>query len=171
MQYFIIIFLNDIFVLKLCRLIDFCSYMLSDCAKSCSELSTNSISSQESKNIGSFYDISGESDIYGNSIDFNQFRNKVVYVVNVASHCGYTQSNYEILRKLKQYKTNGFEIIIAPCNQFGAQEPGDETAIRNFAQGQQYDGIILSKADVNGASTRPLFKYLKTATSKQHISW
>ena len=143
--------------------------MLSDCTKSCSEVSKSSTNVHES--IGSFYDITGESDIQGNSIDFNQFRNKLVYVVNVASHCGYTQSNYEILRNLKPYRQQGLEIIIAPCNQFGAQEPGDVTAITHFAQTQQYDGIILSKADVNGAATRPLFKYLKSAANKQHISW
>lgn len=148
-----------------------CSYMLSDCAKSCSELSKAGMNVQESTTIRSFYDITGESDIHGNSIDFNQFRDKLVYVVNVASHCGYTQSNYEILRNLKPYKKHGLEIIIAPCNQFGAQEPGDTTAIKHFAQTQQYEGIILSKADVNGAGTRPLFKYLKSAANKQHINW
>ena len=85
------------------------NYMIQNCAKSCSQMTSNTFES--------FYDIQGEHDINGNPIDFNQFRDKVVYIVNVASYCGYTQSNYEILRTLRDYRSDNFEIIIAPCNQ------------------------------------------------------
>jgi glutathione peroxidase-family protein len=112
-----------------------------------------------------------EHGIDGEEINFEQFRGKVVYVVNVASHCGYTATNYELLRRLKPYVDQGLEIVIAPCNQFGGQEPGDESTITAFARKQGYQGIILSKADVNGPSSRPLYAYLKQVTGKTHISW
>lgn len=112
-----------------------------------------------------------EHDIDGNEISFEQFRGKVVYIVNVASKCGYTATNYELLRRLKPYVDQGLEIIIAPCNQFGGQEPGDGNVITFFARKQGYQGIILSKADVNGPSSRPVFSYLKAVTGKSHIAW
>jgi glutathione peroxidase-family protein len=55
--------------------------------------------------------------------------------------------------------------------QFGFQEPGDGVAIRSFAQKQGFEGIILSKQDVNGPKTRPLFAYLKHVTEKPFIEW
>lgn len=50
-------------------------------------------------------------------------------------------------------------------------EPGDATAIANFAKRQSFEGIILAKADVNGHATRPVFAYLKAMTNKNHINW
>ena len=97
-------------------------YMLKNCKTSCDLVESEA----KATNQGlpeSFYDIT-ETDLNGNQIDFAQFKGKVVYVVNVASQCGYTQSNYALFRKLKTYMQSGLEIVIAPCNAFGAQEPG-----------------------------------------------
>lgn len=107
------------------------------------------------------YDVEGERDIKGNVLDFSKFQGKVLYIVNVASYCGYTAENYELFRNLKKYRSQGLEIIIAPCNQFGSQEPGSAKAIYDFAETQEFEGLILEKGDVNGENTRPLFKYLK----------
>lgn len=112
-----------------------------------------------------------ETDINGKEVRFDSFRGKVVYIVNVASYCGYTKSNYDILRNLRQYIDRGLVMVISPCNQFGSQEPGDSNEITNFVSKRQYEGIILSKGDVNGPGTRPLFDYLKTTTGKHYISW
>ena len=118
-----------------------------------------------------FYDIE-ETDIKGEPLHFKQFAGKVLYIVNVASYCGYTAEGYQLLRNLQQYREQGLETIIAPCNQFGFQEPGDSTAITAFAVDKQsFDGIILSKRDVNGPDTRPLFAHLKAATGKNNIDW
>jgi glutathione peroxidase len=66
-----------------------------------------------------FYDIV-EDGIHDQKIDFKQFKGKVVYLVNVASHCGYTQSNYADFKTLKErFANDPFEIVIAPCNSFG----------------------------------------------------
>lgn len=60
------------------------------------------------------------------------YRGKVVLIVNTASKCGFTPQ-YEGLEELyRDYKDRGFEILAFPCNQFGAQEPGDAEEIANF---------------------------------------
>ncbi|RYG66782.1 hypothetical protein EON64_08970 [archaeon] len=64
----------------------------------------------------SFYDIV-EKDDKGNDVFFEKFRGKVVYGVNVASRCGYTQSGYSLLSKVTALKERGVEVCIFPCNQ------------------------------------------------------
>jgi len=71
----------------------------------------------------------------------------------------------------KRFKDQPFEIVLAPCNQFGSQEPGDEVAIQNFAAKKGFSGTILAKDEVNGDYTRPSFQYLKAVTGKSYITW
>ena len=146
--------------------------MLVNCAKSCALLRSQEAagSSKQQQSSSNFYSII-EKDINGKDISFEQFRNKIVYIVNVASYCGYTNENYEILKSLSSLRSNKFEILIFPCNQFGAQEPGDANQITNFASSRGFNGIILSKGDVNGQNTRPTFQFLKQATGKNQINW
>lgn len=139
------------------------NYMLAHCALSCQNVKLN-------KPSGSLYSIL-EDDIHGNVISFDRFRGKVVYIVNVASRCGYTQENYNQFKALKKYIPLGLDIVLAPCNAFGNQEPGTPYDIYTFADRQEYDGIILSKGEVNGPKTRPLFKFLKDSTGRDNISW
>jgi len=129
-----------------------------------------SLQTLSSVEMTSFYDIV-EKDLNGNDVLFSQFRGKIVYIVNVASQCGYTASNYKLLRDLKRYREHGLELVIFPCNQFGKQEPGDEGAISQFASSQEFEGIVMTKADVNGAQTRPTFKFLKEVTGRGDIRW
>ena len=136
--------------------------MLRNCRKSCGdkvpEVPTD------------FYSIS-ERDIYGNMIYFEQFRGKYVYIVNVASQCGYTADNYKLLQQLSQMRSDKFEILIFPCNQFGGQEPGDTDEISYFAQQFGYEGLVMEKGDVNGPNTGSTFTFLKRSTDKKRISW
>ena len=146
-------------------------YMLTSCAEACAKKSRGPPVPPTADMPATLYDIV-EKDIHGEPLPMSTFKGKVLYIVNVASYCGYTADNYEMFRKLKPYRDQGFEIILAPCNQFGFQEPGDGTAITTFAQEkQQFEGVILSKADVNGPETRPLFAFLKHVTSKDNIDW
>jgi glutathione peroxidase-family protein len=141
-------------------------YMLVNCKKSCQAVSaTNS-----PPPVNSFYDIV-ETDIDGNEFKFDVFRGKVVYIINVASYCGYTEENYKMFRELKKYQSEGFVMVLAPCNAFGYQEPGDGVAIKAFAGKEAFNGIILSKAEVNGEHARPVFRYLKHVTSTPSIRW
>ena len=75
-----------------------------------------------------FYDFKINS-LLGKEIDFADFKDKVVLVVNTASKCGFT-SQYTGLQELhEKYKDSGLVIIGFPCNQFGGQEPGDAKEI------------------------------------------
>lgn len=91
-----------------------------------------------------------------------QHKGKVMLVVNVASRCGFTPQ-YEGLESLyKQYASRGFMILGFPCNQFGSQEPGSAEEIQQFCQlsyGVSFP--VLSKINVNGSETSPLYDFLK----------
>ena len=90
------------------------------------------------------------------------YAGKVILVVNVASKCGFT-SQYEGLEALYQkYKEQGLTILGFPCNQFGAQEPGSESEIKEFCS-LTYNVTfpMFSKVDVNGDNTDPFYAHLK----------
>lgn len=83
-------------------------------------------------------------------------------IVNVASKCGFTPQ-YEGLEALsREYGPKGLTVLGFPCNQFGAQEPGNAEEIANFCS-LTYDVTfpVLAKVDVNGDNAEPLYKYLK----------
>ena len=90
------------------------------------------------------------------------YKGKVLLIVNTASKCGFTPQ-YEGLEDLyRQYKNDGFEILGFPCNQFGAQEPGDAGEIATFCSttyGVSFP--MFEKIDVNGADAHPLYKWIK----------
>jgi len=61
-------------------------------------------------------------------------------------------------------KANGFAVLAFPCNQFGAQEPGSNAEIKEFAT-SKFDVTfpMFAKTEVNGADACELYKYLKAA--------
>ncbi|MFM7379007.1 MAG: glutathione peroxidase [Erythrobacter sp.] len=87
----------------------------------------------------------------------------VLLVVNTASKCGFTPQ-YDGLEKLYQtYKDRGFEVLGFPCNQFGAQEPGNAEEIEQFCKinfGVTFP--LMAKIDVNGANASPLYGWMKS---------
>ncbi|TMW69169.1 hypothetical protein Poli38472_001325 [Pythium oligandrum] len=103
-------------------------------------------------------------DIEGKDISLSTFQDsKAILLVNVASACGYTESNYKELQVLyEKYHADGLEILAFPCNQFGGQEPEGETQILKFVQEKyQVTFPVLAKIEVNGPNAHPLFQYLK----------
>ena len=83
-------------------------------------------------------------------------------IVNVASKCGFTPQ-YEGLEALqRKYGGKGFTVLGFPCNQFGAQEPGDAEEIASFCK-LTYDVSfpLLGKIDVNGDDAAPIYQHLK----------
>ncbi|CAI0395330.1 unnamed protein product [Linum tenue] len=73
-------------------------------------------------------------DSRGKDVELNDYKGKVLLVVNVASRCGFTDSNYTQLTDLySKYKDRGFEILAFPCNQFLNQEPGSSEEAQEFA--------------------------------------
>lgn len=102
-------------------------------------------------------------DITGKDVDLIIYKGKVLLVVNVASQCGFTKSNYTQLTELyNKYKDKDFEILAFPCNQFGSQEPGTNDEIKDFACTRyKAEFPIFDKVDVNGPNTAPVYNFLK----------
>jgi len=107
------------------------------------------------------YDYSATS-IEGEERSLQEYRGKVLIIVNTASKCGFT-SQYEGLEKLyRDFKDRGFVVLAFPCNQFLNQEPGTEQEIATFCQTNfQVSFPLFAKIDVNGDATHPLYQYLK----------
>lgn len=108
-----------------------------------------------------FYDYKVKN-ISGEDVSMSEYKGKVVLIVNTASKCGFTKQ-YEGLEELyEKYKDQGFVILGFPCNQFGAQEPGDNEEIKNFCTSTfSVTFPMMSKIDVNGDDADPLYKFLK----------
>ncbi len=101
-------------------------------------------------------------DIDGNTQSLKKYEGKTLLIVNVASKCGFTSQYTELEQIYKEYKNSGFEILAFPCNQFGAQEPGDAEEIKSFCSlTYNVDFPLFSKIDVNGDNTAPVYSYLK----------
>ncbi|VDM97444.1 unnamed protein product [Thelazia callipaeda] len=101
----------------------------------------------------------------GKDVSLEKYRGKPLIIVNVASQCGLTNSNYTALKELMEhYKDKGLAIAAFPCNQFGGQEPKCELEIKNFvAQKFNFEPDLYAKVDVNGKDASPLFDFLKQA--------
>ncbi len=113
--------------------------------------------------MSSIYDIELVT-IEGKQQTLGDYKGKALLIVNTASECGLTPQ-YEALEKLYQAeKENGLEILGFPCNQFGAQEPGQEADIQSFCT-MRY-GVtfpLFSKVEVNGEGRHPLYQHLFSA--------
>jgi glutathione peroxidase len=112
----------------------------------------------------------------GETITLAEYRGQVMLIVNTASKCGFTPQYAGLEALHRKYSGQGFEVLGFPCNQFGAQEPGDMTEIQNFCS-LTYDVTfpLFSKINVNGSDAAPLFQYLKSAApgllGSEAIKW
>tara|TARA_Y100000815_G_scaffold211694_1_gene196335 strand:+ start:326 stop:805 length:480 start_codon:yes stop_codon:yes gene_type:complete len=99
----------------------------------------------------------------GESLDLSTKQGKVLLVVNTASKCGFTPQ-YDGLEELyQQFKDKDFEVLGFPCNQFGAQEPGNADEIAEFCKvnfGVTFP--LMAKIDVNGPEASPLYDWMKS---------
>ncbi len=100
-------------------------------------------------------------DITGKEVSLDQYKGKFLVVVNVASKCGFTPQ-YEGLEAMYKELKGKVEVLGFPCNQFGAQEPGDEKEIQSFCSlTYNVSFPMFAKVDVNGENAAPLYKFLK----------
>ena len=115
----------------------------------------------ESKYDKLFFDLKIKS-ISGEELDLNKYRNKTVLLVNVASKCGFTKQ-YDGLQTLyEKYVDSGFVIIAIPSNQFGGQEPGTNTEIKNFCETNfNITFPITNKTDVKGDNSHEIYTWAK----------
>ena len=107
------------------------------------------------------YDFSATS-LAGKTADLAACKGKVLLIVNTASQCGFTPQYKGLEALYEAFHDRGLEILGFPCNQFGAQEPGDSEDIAQFCE-RNY-GVtfpLFEKVDVNGGSAHPLFTWLK----------
>ena len=111
----------------------------------------------------------------GSEVRFQDFAGKALLIVNTASKCGFTPQ-YQALESLHQtYKDQGLVVIGFPCDQFAHQEPGDDEEIAQFCRVNY--GVtfpLMSKAEVNGPGTHPVFQFLKARAPGflgQRVKW
>jgi glutathione peroxidase len=100
----------------------------------------------------------------GRVVCLDEFRGKVLLIVNTASKCGFTPQYAGLEELYRAYKDRGFQVLGFPCNQFGGQEPGSAAEISAFCV-KNYDVSfpMFAKIHVNGADAHPLYKFLKQA--------
>ena len=105
-----------------------------------------------------------------------EYKGKVLLIVNTASKCGLTPQFKGLEKLYEQYKDQGLVILGFPCNQFASQDPGSNEEISEFCQlnyGVSFP--MFSKIDVNGSNTDPLYKYLKSEAKgfagSESIKW
>ena len=90
----------------------------------------------------------------GQTVKIGDYKNKNILIVNTASQCGYTPQ-YADLQKLYEEYQEDLEIIAFPCNQFGFQEPGSDSDIKQFCSKMDISFPISSKIEVNGENAHP----------------
>ncbi len=117
-----------------------------------------------------------EIDIKGNLVDFHKYEKKVLLIVNVASKCGNTKQYSDLQYLYDKYKTQGFEILGFPCNQFFMQEPKSNEEILSFCTlNYNVTFDMFSKINVNGKEANDMYTFLKETlpwTSKaKNVKW
>lgn len=91
-----------------------------------------------------------------------EYRGKVVLVVNTATQCGFTPQYDDLQNLYEKYQEEGLEILDFPCNQFGNQAPGTNEEIVSFCDANF--GVTFphyAKIEVNGEKAHPLYRFLK----------
>ena len=110
----------------------------------------------------SLYDYSVK-DRSGNEVFLDQYKGKVVLVVNTATGCGFTPQYKELEEMYEKYHDQGLEILDIPCNQFAGQTPGTDEEIHEFCT-LRYNTQFpqMKKSEVNGENELPLYTWLKS---------
>lgn len=121
------------------------------------------------------YDFSA-TNIRGEEVNMSDFTGKVLLIVNTASKCGFTPQFEGLENLYNELHSDGLEILGFPCNQFGSQDPGEESQIEEFCQlnyGVSFP--MFGKIEVNGDGAHPLYQYLKKEAKgvlgSQSIKW
>ena len=114
------------------------------------------------KDMQTVYDFSLK-DKKGNDVSLEQYKGKVLLIVNTATGCGFTPQYEDLEAMYHRLKDKGLEILDVPCNQFGHQAPGTDEEIKQFCTLKfGADFPQFKKSDVNGANELPLYTWLKS---------
>ena len=99
--------------------------------------------------------------IDGKALTLDQFKGRVLLIVNTASACGFTPQFAGLEALHQQYGDKGLVVLGFPCNQFGAQDSGSNSEIAGFCQlNYGVTFTMMAKIDVNGAGAHPLYQWL-----------
>jgi glutathione peroxidase len=114
--------------------------------------------------------------IEGESISLEQYKGKVVLIVNTASKCGLTPQYKDLEALYQEKKDEGLVILGFPANNFGRQEPGTDNEIAEFCS-KNY-GVsfpMFSKISVKGDDMHPLYQFLtekdQNGVEDSKVSW
>ncbi len=124
------------------------------------------VKSMENKN---FYNFEINM-ISGNQLNLEKYNGKAILLVNVASNCGFTKQ-YEDLQTLwEKYKNKDLIVLGVPSNQFGGQEPGSDSEIKDFCEVNfNIDFPMTSKYDVKGDNAHAIYKWAKNTHGKSAV--
>ena len=103
------------------------------------------------------------TDIQGKTVKLSRYKGKALLIVNTASACGFTPQFGGLEELHKTFGPQGLVVLGFPCNQFGAQDPGNNSEIAEFCQlnyGVSFP--MMGKIDVNGPAAHPLYQWLST---------
>ena len=115
-----------------------------------------------------FYDFKIES-ITGETIDFNEYKNKVILIVNTASYCGFTKQYTDLQKLWDKYKSRGLIVLGVPSNSFN-QEKNKNSEVKEFCKVNFNINFPLSAiTEVKGDNAHDLFKWAKNNHGKSAI--
>ena len=108
-----------------------------------------------------FFDLTIKN-INNEVIDLNQYKEKTILLVNVASKCGFTKQYTGLQELFEKYRDKGFYVIGVPSNQFGGQEPGSNAEIKDFCETNfNITFPLTDKTDVKGDNAHEIYKWAK----------
>ena len=122
-----------------------------------------------SNNTETFFDLNVNT-INGDVLNLSKLKGKTILLVNVASNCGFTKQYKDLQNLYDGYKSKGLIVIGMPSNQFGGQEPGSETEIKNFCETNfNITFQMTSKYDVKGDNAHPIYIWAKETFGKSTV--
>ena len=122
-----------------------------------------------SDNSKTFFDFKINS-INGEELDLSKFYGKTILLVNVASKCGFTKQYNDLQKLYEDFQDKGLVVIGVPTNQFGGQEPGTESDIKNFCETNfNITFPMTSKYEVKGDNAHPIYIWAKDTYGKSTV--
>jgi len=116
-----------------------------------------------------FFDLNIKN-IDGKIINFSEYNDKVVLLVNVASKCGFTKQYTNLQKLWETYKDKGLVVLGVPSNQFGGQEPGTNKEIKSFCEiNFNITFPLTDKVDVKGEKAHDIYKWAKKNYGKSTV--
>ena len=114
-------------------------------------------------------------DINNNVVELEQYKGKVLLIVNTATQCFFTPQYEGIQALYNTFHERGFEVLDFPCNQFGKEAPGSIEDINKFCV-EKFETTFprFQKINVNGEDESILYTYLKRHEKgflNQKIKW